>query len=123
MSKEGRYSRITSRQDKWLRPVCGPLGLVVELGRVPDNLTLSVSNPPSGLVIPSPYLVVHLWDLDRVGRRALGINHSKRGWAVNGVRDVVHVIGRVKVLPVPAAKRTARQHLHTHGYLTEMAGE
>lgn len=37
-TRSGVNSRIASRQDKWLRAVCGPFSLVVELGRVPDNL-------------------------------------------------------------------------------------
>lgn len=49
------------------------------------------------------YLVMNLRDLDRVTGRTLPINHGKRGRAVSWMRNVVHVIGTVEVLAVPAA--------------------
>jgi hypothetical protein len=102
--------RITLRQDKRLGTVLGPFILVVKLAGVPDHLKLSVPShniatyycSRGGL---STYLVVNLRDLDRVRSRTGSINHGKRGGTISGVGDVVHVVGCVKILAVPAAVR------------------
>jgi hypothetical protein len=49
------------------------------------------------------YLVMNLRDLHRVGGRALAVDLGERGRAVDRVRHVVDVVGRVEVLAVPAA--------------------
>ena len=48
-------------------------------------------------------LIVHLRDFDWVSLGALAVNDGERSRAVDGVGNVVNVIGRVKVLAVPAA--------------------
>lgn len=48
-------------------------------------------------------LVVDLWDLDRMARRAGSIDNGKGGRPGRRVSNVVHVVRSVEVLPVPAA--------------------
>lgn len=61
-----------------------PLGLVVELGGVPDNL------------------IHELRDADRVGGRAVATQAQEGGGTADGIGDVVLVVGTVKVLSIPA---------------------
>jgi len=73
---------VTLRPNKWLRAIFSPKFLGVELRRVPDGLEKE------------------LWDSDGVcGWAGSVILKCARG----RVRDVRHVVWRVKVLAVPAA--------------------
>jgi hypothetical protein len=44
-----------------------------------------------------------LRDLHGMARRALPVDHGEGGRAIDRVRDVVDMVGRVEVLAVPAA--------------------
>lgn len=87
---------VTRRQHKRLRAIGWPLSLVVELGRVPDNLKHELRN------------------FDGVTGRAVS-GRQEVGGAGGGICDVILVVGRVEVLPVPAS--VENQHmcvLRTH---------
>lgn len=83
---------VAGAEDEWLLVIVlggWPQRLVVELGGVPDDLVHQLRDP------------------DRVGRRAGSAQAQEGGRSTDGVRDVVFVIGGVKILAVPAAVTVA----------------
>lgn len=79
--------RVPIAQHKRLAPIGRPVRLVIELARVPYNL------------------IMHLWDLDRVARRALGAHNSELRWPRGRMGNVFCMRRRVQILAVPANRK------------------
>lgn len=78
-------SVITVAEVEGVAAVSGPISLVVERRRIPDNLEHE------------------LGDLDGVGRRASGAGREEVGGAGGGIGNMILMVGAVEVDAVPAS--------------------
>lgn len=79
--------RVPIAQHKRLASIRRPVRLVIELARVPYNL------------------IMHLRDLDRVARRALGAHDSELRRPRDRMGDMFRMRRRIEVLAVPADRK------------------
>jgi len=93
---------VASAEDEGLGSIFGPVGLVVECGGVPDDLSVSVVFTP---IINrwTAYLEHELWNLDGMGRGAV-CGSQEVGRSLLRVRNVVLMVGGIKSFAIPASE-------------------